>query len=264
MKPGLLNIRSSAHYPKVVRTILERIMHFKLHIDPLIHRLYPGYIALVIYADGLINGPSNSYTTELLRATEIRTRDLGPQVLLDNHPHIQAWRQAFKTFGAKPKRHFCGAEALMRRVLQGGTLPEINRVVDAYNCVSLAHVIPVGGEDRDKLTSDLRLMTATGTEPFVTGAAGQEETTSPSKGEVIWKDSEGVTVRRWNWRQCSRTLVQVNTTSAYFVLDALPPFGAQELISAAKELMSHLRNLSPGVNLDYEILKDRVQDTESW
>ncbi len=237
-------------------------MHFKLQIDPLIHRLYPGYVALIIYADGLINGPSNSYTTALLRATETRTRDLGTQALLDNHPHIQAWRQAFKTFGAKPKRHFCGVETLMRRVCQGGALPEINRLVDTYNSISLAHVMPVGGEDWDKLASDLQLTTATSTEPFVIGGAGHEETTFPSPGEVIWKDAEGVTVRRWNWRQCSRTLVQINTTSAYFVLDALPPFGPPDLIAAAEELMSHLSTLSPEASLRYEIIKESVHGVD--
>jgi len=237
-------------------------MHFKLQIDPLIYRLYPGYVALVLYADGLTNGPSNSYTSALLQATETRTRDLGPQALLDDHPHIQAWRQAFKKFGAKPKRHFCGAEALIRRVFQGGGLPEINRVVDVYNCISLAHVMPVGGEDWDKLASELRLTTATSTEPFVIGGAGHEETTFPSQGEVIWKDAEGVTVRRWNWRQCSRTLVQVNTTSAYFVLDALPPFDTLELIAAAEELMLHLSTLSPEARLRYEILKEPVHGAE--
>jgi DNA/RNA-binding domain of Phe-tRNA-synthetase-like protein len=229
-------------------------MHFKLHIDPSIHRLYPGYVALVVYADGLLNGPSNSYTTALLRTAEAGTRERGAQVLLDNHPHIQAWRQAFKTFGAKPKRHFCGAEALMRRIFQGGSVPEINQIVDVYNSISLSHFIPVGGEDWAQLASDLQLIAATGTEPFLTGAAGHEETTYPAKGEIIWQDTEGVTVRRWNWRQCSRTMVQVKTTSAYFVLDALPPFGNQELIPAAEELMSHLRYLSPEANLHYEIL----------
>lgn len=237
-------------------------MHFELHIDPLIYRLYPGYVALVIYADSLINGPSNSYTTALLRSTESRIRELGPQAMHNNHPHLQAWRNAFKTFGAKPKRYFCGAEALTRRVFQGAALPEINRIVDVYNCVSLTNVIPVGGEDWDKLASDLRLMTATGMEPFVTGTVGHEETTFPSSGEVIWADAEGVTVRRWNWRQCSRTLVQINTTNAYFVLDALPPFGTQELISAAEELMSHLRNLSSEVNLRYEVFKEPSQSAE--
>lgn len=57
-------------------------------------------------------------------------------------------------------------EALLARTLKGQDLPAINRVVDLYNAVSVRHVLPVGGEDWDRLDGDLVLMEATGTEPF--------------------------------------------------------------------------------------------------
>ena len=46
------------------------------------------------------------------------------------HPHLAAWRDAFRAFGAK--RHRCSAEALIAR---SDDLPRINPLVDRYNAV---------------------------------------------------------------------------------------------------------------------------------
>ena len=34
---------------------------------------------------------------------------------------------------------------------------------------------------------------------------GEPVTEHPEPGEVVWLDANGVTCRRWNWRQCTRT-----------------------------------------------------------
>lgn len=45
-------------------------------------------------------------------------------------------------------------------------------------------------------------------------------TESVDPGEVVWADEAGVTSRRWNWRQCTRTALTGHVRNAYFVLDA--------------------------------------------
>ncbi|MGW1927638.1 B3/B4 domain-containing protein, partial [Streptomyces massasporeus] len=119
----------------------------------------------------------------------------------DQDPHIAAWRAAYTAFGAKPSRTRNSAEALARRALADGGLPRINRLVDAYNAVSVAHLVPVGGEDLGRIRGAMRLVRATGGEPFVTVAGGAETVEHPEAGEIVWCDEEGVTCRRWNWRQ---------------------------------------------------------------
>ncbi|MFL6333044.1 MAG: B3/4 domain-containing protein [Pyrinomonadaceae bacterium] len=229
-------------------------MRGKLQVDPDIYVSHPDYVALVIYAEGMTNGPSDGYSVEALRAAEASARALGRNAALDGHAHIQAWRQAFKSFGAKPKRYFCGAESLLRRVLEGDSIPQVNRIVDAYNAVSMKYVLPVGGEDWERLVGDLRLVRARGDEPFVTAGAEGEQTAYPSPGEIIWADLEGATVRRWNWRQCRRTRITDETQSAYFVLDRLAPYPVDELTAAGEELISHLKSMSPDASLRSELL----------
>lgn len=66
-------------------------------------------------------------------------------------PHMAAWREAYTAFGSKPSRTRNSAEALAKRALSEGGLPRINLLVDLYNAISVAHLIPVGGEDVDRI-----------------------------------------------------------------------------------------------------------------
>ena len=114
-------------------------------------------------------------------------------------PHIAEWRAAFSRFGAKPKRYPCSAEALAARVIKGGTCPASTCWSISTTPSASAHLIPVGGEDLDHLEGPLRLDDRRRDEAF-DGADG-----APRPGEVVWRDDVGVTCRRWNWRQGTRT-----------------------------------------------------------
>lgn len=180
--------------------------------------LRPDYRALLLLAEDLSPGPSDDASDKLLAEAESRALAGTP---VEEHPHVAAWREAFRAFGAKPQRTRPSVEALLRRLPQG--LPRIDRLTDAYNAVSVAHAVPVGGEDADRYVGAPRLVRATGAEPFDTTADGQPVVEHPEPGEVVWRDDAGVTCRRWNWRQCTRTRLTTGTTRAVFVLDALGP-----------------------------------------
>jgi DNA/RNA-binding domain of Phe-tRNA-synthetase-like protein len=220
-------------------------MQFSLKIDQTIFNRFPGYAALVLYVEGIQNGASDSFSTGLLREAEVRTRVAFGDLQVSDHPHIKAWRDAFTAFGAKAKRFPCGAEALLKRVVSGHSLPPISQVVDFYNTISLRHIIPVGGEDWSGLRSDLLLYPARGDEPFVFQSSGEQHVEYPHTGEIIWADTAGVTVRRWNWRQCTRTQITTDTRDCYFVFDRLEPFPLEALDAAAEDLIGVLRQVWP-------------------
>jgi len=229
-------------------------MRHRLSIDTSILEHYPTYSLLIIYAEGLTNGPDNAESCALLRTAEQQCRaTLAPETLTAQ-PHIAAWRDVYRSFGAKPKKYPCSLEALLARVLKGQELPQINRLVDIYNTISLKHLLPAGGEDWDRISSELRLTFAAGSEPFVAIQEGQEAVVYPEPGEVIWADSEGVTCRRWNWRQCRRTQLTVETSAAYFVLDRLAPYSVEALKAAGEDLMQQIARVCPGVTLTIELL----------
>jgi DNA/RNA-binding domain of Phe-tRNA-synthetase-like protein len=212
-----------------------------VRVDSEVLSAWPAYDAVVVIAEGVRNGPSDEASERLLAAAEQNARESGLERAADD-PRIAAWRNVFSEFGAKPSRYPSSAESLYARVLKGEGVPRINALVDTYNAVSLRHVIPVGGEDLDALRGDLRLVRASGDEPF----DGDE---SPRPGEVVWRDDVGVTCRRWNWRQGTRTGLTEATTRAFFVFDALAPQPPDE---AAGELIAHLRERSPALAVRVE------------
>jgi len=59
-------------------------------------------------------------------------------------PQVEATRAAYKALGKDPARYRGSAEALLRRVVGGKGLPEINAVVDVINLVSVESRMPVG------------------------------------------------------------------------------------------------------------------------
>src|SRR2546423_343631 len=133
--------------------------------------LRPDYRALLLLAEDLNPGPSDDVSDKLLADAETRARAALDGAPVEEHPHVAAWREAFRAFGAKPQRTRPSVEALLRRLPQG--LPRIDRLTDVYNAVSVTHVVPLGGEDADGYVGPLRLVRATGTEPFGTTVSGE-------------------------------------------------------------------------------------------
>lgn len=214
-------------------------------IQPAVQELRPDYVAVLIAAEHLPGGPSDDTTDAWLREAEAAATRAMDGRAPEERSHVAAWREAYKAFGSKPSRTRNSLEALLRRVPDG--LPRINRLTDLYNAVSATFEVPVGGEDLDRYVGAARLVRAEGTETFETVEAGEAIVDHPDAGEVVWADDAGVTCRRWNWRQCTRTQLKPSTTRALFIIDALEPDALATATAAADDLERRLAALDPGV-----------------
>lgn len=221
-------------------------------IDAAVFELRPDYRALLLAVDGLVPGPSDDASDALLLTAEASARQALADQKVDTLPHVAAWRQTYQAFGAKPNRTRNSLEALLRRAATG--LPRVNRLTDIYNAISVLHQIPLGGEDLARYSGAPRLIRATGQEPFDTAANGEIVIEHPEPGEVVWCDEEGVTCRRWNWRQGRRTQLKDETTTALFILDALDPLSTEALQRAAEELSTHLAGLGPDIAIAQQLI----------
>ena len=217
--------------------------------------LRPDYRALLVLAEDLVPGPSDDISDKLLTEAEHRARTALGDAPVEEHPHVAQWRAAFRAFGAKPQRTRPSVEALLRRVPQG--LPRIDRLTDAYNAVSVAYAVPLGGEDADRYEGPPRLVRAQGDEPFDTTAGGEPVVEHPEPGEVVWRDTAGVTCRRWNWRQCTRTRLTTATTRAVFVVDVLDPVQEAAVTAIGQALAEALLVTSPHARLTTRVLRKR-------
>jgi DNA/RNA-binding domain of Phe-tRNA-synthetase-like protein len=203
--------------------------------------------------DGVTPGPSDATSDALLRAAEASARAALAAQPVEALPHVAAWRDAYRAFGAKPQRTRNSLEALLRRA--GSGLPRVNRLTDLYNAVSVLHQVPLGGEDLTRYDGPPRLVRASGDEPFDTVTEGEPVVEHPEPGEVVWCDAAGVTCRRWNWRQGRRTQLTDDTTAVLFILDALAPLTDDALAAAADDLLAHVARLGPDVQVTRRLLR---------
>jgi DNA/RNA-binding domain of Phe-tRNA-synthetase-like protein len=222
-------------------------------VDAAVFALRPDYRAMLLAVDGIATGPGDQASDALLQAAETAAAEALRDRTVEQLPHVAAWREAYRAFGAKPQRTRNSLEALLRRAASG--LPRVNRLTDLYNAVSVLHQLPLGGEDLTRYTGAPRLVRASGEEPFDTVADGIAVTEHPDPGEVVWCDKAGATCRRWNWRQARRTQLRDDTTTALFILDALDPLTDEALHAAADDLTAHLAPLGPGVQVARRLLR---------
>lgn len=132
---------------------------------------------------------------------------------------IQAWRRAFSKMGLKPTQYRCASEALLRRFRQEGSLPRLHPLVDLCNAISIAFAIPVAVFDLSKISGNLEVRHANGSETYLTFSREMEH---PDAREVIFADGAGQAhARRWTNRQSGLSAVRNDTHSVLIVAEAL-------------------------------------------
>lgn len=216
-------------------------------VDNSVLELRPDYRALLLVVEGLEPQADSAIADELISKAEAHANELLAATSVDQLPQINAWREAYRGFGSNPQRTRNSLEALTRRA--GAGLPRVNALTDIYNAISVLHQIPLGGEDFDLYDGPALLTRAAGDEVFDTTAGGEPVNENPDPGEVIWRDNAGVTCRRWNWRQGKRTALSENTTTAFFILDALAPMTDKELEATGEALSQALTSLGDAVQV---------------
>lgn len=229
-----------------------------LRVEPAIFETFPGVRIGVVVAHGVDNRGASPEVRSLLRQAERETKRALEGAVMAEHPRIAPWRDAYRRFGARPKKHLSSIENLARRVSKGEQLREVNKLVDLYNAISLGHLVPVGGEDLGRVVGGIDLTFAGDSEPGVR-LLGDSEARRPTAGEVIYKDDCGAVCRRWNWKEADRTKLTEDTTHALLVVESLPPVTRAELESAVSELERRVGELCGGVTRTQLLDEQRLE-----
>lgn len=206
---------------------------------------FPDVVLGVVILHDIDNSKDHAEITALLRQAEaeLPTKFGGTPVI--EHPHIATWREAYRKFGAKPKDYPSSVENLTRRVLNGATIGHINNLVSLYNAISMRHILPVGGEDLDKVAGDV-LLTKAGSDEQAIFLLGEKEARAPLAGEILYKDENGAICRRWNWKEADRTKLTQETKNAFLVIEMLPPVSRGVLETAIHELADLVKQYCGG------------------
>jgi len=155
------------------------------------------------------------------------------------HPFIASWREMYRSFGTKPGDYRPSSEALVRRVLKSGAIPTINTAVDAYNAVSVRHLIPMGGFDLGNVAGAINLRLSEGGEGFL--SLGASETEETYEGEPVYADDARILTRRWNFRDCDETKITRETREIAMFVDGSEVVHREAVEEALRELEAVLK-----------------------
>jgi DNA/RNA-binding domain of Phe-tRNA-synthetase-like protein len=205
----------------------------------------------VVVAEDIDDGAERTpEMAALIAEREAACRARWADMELSEIPGIAAWRKAYRAFGIKRTSYRSSVERLVKNVLAGRGLPAINAFVDAYNAVSLAHVMPLGADDLEKVVGDLAFRYSRLGDQFLDMAGGEGEDTDPPKeGEIVYADEEKILCRRWNWRQDMRSLVTPLTRRAVVTVQANGVGDLEEAVADLRRLLGRFAAAETSVTI---------------
>lgn len=166
----------------------------------------------------------------LLSEMENRIRQMSESLSIESIskiPAIASSRKAYKACGKDPARYRLSAEALLRRVVSGKGLYQINNVVDQLNVVSISTGFSIGGYDADQIQGDVVFGIGRADEPY----------SGIGRGELnieylpVFRDSVGAFGTPTS--DSSRTGVTAETKRFLMVII---DFGGEELLNEALKM----------------------------
>jgi DNA/RNA-binding domain of Phe-tRNA-synthetase-like protein len=150
---------------------------------------------------------------------------------LKNLPTFRAYRDFFWKAGIDPTKNRPAAEALIRRILGGKAIPQINTLVDAYNLASVNTEVPLAAFDMERLKGDLAMHFAEKGEEFV--GIGMEKPMRLLGGEIVISDAEKL-VAIYPYRDAENTKITTATNNVLLLVCGVPDISEETLRHAAQ------------------------------
>ena len=152
-----------------------------------IESVCPAFVGAAVEAQ-VVNTPYSEELWDDIHALEDRFRQELTTESLKDLPSIAATRRVYKACGKDPSRYRPASEQLIRRMLQGKELYQIDTLVDLINLASIAYGYSIGGFDADKFVGDtLTLGVGREGEPYEGIGRGMLNIA----GLPVYRDAEG-------------------------------------------------------------------------
>ena len=125
----------------------------KVIVSEEIEQVCPEFVGACIDAQ-VVNTPYSATLWEEISVCSEKFRQQLTTESLKEIASIAATRRVYKACGKDPSRYRPASEALIRRILQGKRLYQLNTLVDLVNLASIAYGYSIGGFDADKFEGD--------------------------------------------------------------------------------------------------------------
>ena len=122
-------------------------------VEDKIETVCPSFVGACVEADV----ENSAYSEELWKLIDEQCEKFRQTLTTDTLKDISAiaaTRRVYKACGKDPSRYRPSSEALIRRVLQGKQLYQIDTLVDLINLASITYGYSIGGFDAEKFSGD--------------------------------------------------------------------------------------------------------------
>lgn len=194
-----------------------------------------GIIVNFIFFENICNRKSdpsfNNYQKQVLS-------DLIPTLskeMLKKDPILEGYRELRAKLGLPRSKTICSTEALLKFVLNKGTLPRVNLLVDIYNLLSVKTHISIGAHALEEIEQSLDFRITTGDETFI--SMGSIEPVKIQKGEYAYIDGSNEVLCRLDHRQCDKTRITESTQSCILIVQGNPYTTHEKINRVTEELI---------------------------
>jgi len=235
-------------------------MLFRVEED--VFQLFPQFCRGIVTAAGIDNSRP-SPELEALLWEEAEKLQQNPAVDLATHARLQVWKDAYRRFGSNPNKFTPSIVFLAKQVKAGKSVRSISPAVDAFNIISIRHIIPCGGDDMNSVEEDVTLGRAIGDETFAP-IFKPEEVERPDPGEVVYvnRKTGRILCRRWNWRNGDFSKLAPETRNLGINVDGMLSTITREELEQAAEGLKELLLRYCGGNISIHYLDAQNREIE--
>ncbi|MFP3951029.1 MAG: B3/4 domain-containing protein [Candidatus Bathyarchaeia archaeon] len=215
-----------------------------LRIDTALSEKFPGLSAQLLRLENLHIKRRNQGLEELKEAVYSRIRERWSLDDLSSLPIFRAYRDFFWELGIDPTKTRPASEALIRRVLHGNRIPQINTLVDAYNLASMETAIPLAAFDQEMIQGELYMRGSKQGEAFL--GIGMSEPIILEVDEIVVQDNDTL-VAVYPYRDADKSKISTSTQKAVVMVCGVPGVSSGRLMEAGKVAVDYITRFCNGV-----------------
>ena len=220
----------------------------KIVVSQEIEQVCPGFVGACVEAQ-VVNTPYCAELWDEIHELEERFRQELTTESLKEQSGIAATRRVYKACGKDPSRYRPASEQLIRRMLQGKELYQIDTLVDLVNLASIAFGYSIGGFDADKFVGDtLTLGVGRDGEPYEGIGRGMLNIA----GLPVYRDAQGGVGTPTSDNE--RTKMELSTTRLVVLINGYDGNEAR-VVENAQYILTLLQKYCQSVNGHYHVYR---------
>jgi len=220
-------------------------------IDKEVKSDFPGISFAYVTISNVDIKKSNEELEDLKKSAVENASNISMESISDI-PSINSYRNLFKKSGTDFHSKRPSPEALLRRVIQGKGIYNINTAVDAYNLAVLESHIGLGGFDSDQISEPIVLRYSKEKEEMV--LLGDDVPTTLRDGQVIYVDAKGPITMDLNYRDIDRTRITEKTKNIILFADGGVGISEEDIMSALKKGAENIQKYCGGEIGEYTLI----------